>query len=68
MIAASTAAYSLTAGKSVLGTSPENAAEAAKHGVWALDFNSGLESSPGLKSPAQLEALLKALRGEGRQA
>jgi indole-3-glycerol phosphate synthase/phosphoribosylanthranilate isomerase len=50
------------------GISPENAAEAAAQGLWALDLNSGVERAPGEKDPARLAALQVALRGEGRAA
>nr|PZN58472.1 MAG: N-(5'-phosphoribosyl)anthranilate isomerase [Bacteroidota bacterium] len=46
------------------GLAPENVAE-VKHltemNVHALDINSGIESSPGVKDPARLNALLNAV-------
>jgi indole-3-glycerol phosphate synthase/phosphoribosylanthranilate isomerase len=49
------------------GLGPENAAEAASLGVFALDVGSGLEEgTPGQKSEARVEAFFAALRGTGR--
>jgi indole-3-glycerol phosphate synthase / phosphoribosylanthranilate isomerase len=47
------------------GLKPENAAEAEALGVWALDLSSGLESAPGVKSPARIDAFFGALRNGG---
>lgn len=45
------------------GLSPENAAEAARVSkADALDVSSGVESAPGVKDPAKLEAFFAALR------
>ena len=43
------------------GLSPENAAEAAATGADVLDFNSALETSPGVKSLLRLNELLRRL-------
>ncbi len=48
------------------GLSPENAAAADLLSVWALDVNSGVESSPGVKSPELVASFFKALRGKSR--
>jgi phosphoribosylanthranilate isomerase len=47
------------------GLKPEIAAEAEALGVWALDLSSGLESAPGVKSPARIDAFFGALRNGG---
>jgi phosphoribosylanthranilate isomerase len=48
------------------GLTPENAARAARvPGVHALDVSSGVESRPGEKSRAKLEAFFSALRAAG---
>ena len=44
------------------GLSPENAALAASQGFYGLDFNSGLEQSPGIKDPSKISAAFKLLR------
>ncbi|QSX35922.1 bifunctional indole-3-glycerol-phosphate synthase TrpC/phosphoribosylanthranilate isomerase TrpF [Shewanella sedimentimangrovi] len=44
------------------GLNPANAAEAAGAGFRGLDFNSGLESAPGVKDPALIAAAFAALR------
>jgi indole-3-glycerol phosphate synthase / phosphoribosylanthranilate isomerase len=44
------------------GLSPLNAAAAAKLGAFALDVSSGVETAPGRKDPAKLEAFFEALR------
>jgi indole-3-glycerol phosphate synthase/phosphoribosylanthranilate isomerase len=49
------------------GLSPDNAAAAAQLGAWALDVNSGVEDSPGVKSSARLTALFEALRPPSRR-
>jgi indole-3-glycerol phosphate synthase / phosphoribosylanthranilate isomerase len=48
------------------GLKPENAAEAARLGTWAVDVNSGVEASPGRKSPVRLAEFFSALRGRAR--
>lgn len=46
------------------GLNPENAIEAYRQTqARILDFNSGLESAPGIKDPAKVKALFAALRG-----
>ena len=49
------------------GLKPENAARADRLGVWCLDVNSGVESSPGRKDPQRLGQFFSALRGQGRK-
>jgi indole-3-glycerol phosphate synthase/phosphoribosylanthranilate isomerase len=49
------------------GLSPDNAAEAARLGAWALDVNSSVEDAPGVKSPDKLAALFEALRPGARE-
>lgn len=44
------------------GLNDQNAAQAATQGFFGLDFNSGLESAPGLKDSHKLNAAFKALR------
>lgn len=44
------------------GLCPENAAPAARSGAAGLDFNSGIESAPGIKCAARINALFSALR------
>lgn len=44
------------------GISPENFREAAASGADVLDFNSSLESAPGVKSLSRLQELLAAIR------
>ncbi|GIU20222.1 MULTISPECIES: bifunctional indole-3-glycerol-phosphate synthase TrpC/phosphoribosylanthranilate isomerase TrpF [unclassified Shewanella] len=44
------------------GLSPDNAARAASQGFYGLDFNSGLEQSPGIKDPSKISAAFKLLR------
>jgi indole-3-glycerol phosphate synthase/phosphoribosylanthranilate isomerase len=44
------------------GLRAENAARAAALGTWALDVSSGVEASPGQKSPARLDAFFAARR------
>jgi indole-3-glycerol phosphate synthase/phosphoribosylanthranilate isomerase len=44
------------------GIGPENAADAARLGAWALDVGSGVEAAPGRKDPRRLAALFDALR------
>ncbi|QSX28805.1 bifunctional indole-3-glycerol-phosphate synthase TrpC/phosphoribosylanthranilate isomerase TrpF [Shewanella cyperi] len=44
------------------GLTPANAADAASAGFRGLDFNSGLESAPGVKDPALIAAAFAALR------
>ncbi|WP_309397479.1 phosphoribosylanthranilate isomerase [Cerasicoccus maritimus] len=46
------------------GLTPDNALEALQaSGAETMDFNSGVEASPGIKDPAKLKALFEALRG-----
>jgi indole-3-glycerol phosphate synthase/phosphoribosylanthranilate isomerase len=49
------------------GLNPDNAARAAALGCRGLDFNSGVESAPGQKDPAKLDAAFAALRHYGRR-
>lgn len=49
------------------GLNPENAAEAAKKGCYAIDVNSGVEATPGKKSRERMEQLFTALRGQHRE-
>ncbi len=49
------------------GITPENARAAAAVGAFALDVNSGVESSPGVKDAARIGALFDALRVTGRR-
>ena len=44
------------------GPQPDNALEAARVGCLGLDFNSGVESSPGRKDAHKLAAAFGALR------
>lgn len=44
------------------GLTPENAAQAAALGCQGLDFNSGVESAPGLKDADKLQRAFAALR------
>ena len=44
------------------GLGPENAALAATQGFFGLDFNSGVESAPGIKDRAALQAVFKQLK------
>jgi indole-3-glycerol phosphate synthase/phosphoribosylanthranilate isomerase len=44
------------------GLKPENAAQAAKLGAYALDVSSGVESAPGRKDPDKMQAFFEALR------
>ncbi|GIU49658.1 bifunctional indole-3-glycerol phosphate synthase/phosphoribosylanthranilate isomerase [Shewanella sairae] len=44
------------------GLSPDNALDAAAQGFYGLDFNSGLEQSPGIKDPSKISAAFKLLR------
>jgi indole-3-glycerol phosphate synthase/phosphoribosylanthranilate isomerase len=44
------------------GLKPDNAAEAAKLGAFALDVSSGVESAPGRKDPDKMQAFFEALR------
>ncbi|QJW55401.1 Tryptophan biosynthesis protein TrpCF [Serratia plymuthica] len=44
------------------GLSADNCVDAAKLGCAGLDFNSGVESEPGIKDPARLAAVFQTLR------
>ncbi|MBM7070548.1 bifunctional indole-3-glycerol-phosphate synthase TrpC/phosphoribosylanthranilate isomerase TrpF [Shewanella sp. 202IG2-18] len=44
------------------GLSPENAEQAMKQNFYGLDFNSGLEISPGVKDKIKIQQVFKALR------
>lgn len=44
------------------GLNADNASEAAAQGFYGLDFNSGVESTPGLKDQLKVLAAFKALR------
>jgi indole-3-glycerol phosphate synthase/phosphoribosylanthranilate isomerase len=44
------------------GLKPNNAAQAAKLGAYALDVSSGVESAPGRKDPDKMQAFFEALR------
>lgn len=44
------------------GLSADNCVSAAQLGCIGLDFNSGVESAPGIKDPAKLAALFQTLR------
>ena len=44
------------------GLSPDNCVEAAKAGCAGLDFNSGVESQPGIKDAGKLASVFKTLR------
>jgi indole-3-glycerol phosphate synthase/phosphoribosylanthranilate isomerase len=49
------------------GLTPETVAAAETLGVAALDVNSGVEHSPGIKSPVRLAAFFAERRGTGRE-
>lgn len=44
------------------GLNADNCRDAAQLGCAGLDFNSGVESAPGIKDPAQIAAVFRALR------
>lgn len=44
------------------GLSPDNCVEAAKSGCAGLDFNSGVESAPGIKDATKLASVFQTLR------
>jgi len=48
------------------GLNPENAARAERLGAFALDVNSGVEISPGVKDRKMIENFMRNLRGKGR--
>lgn len=56
-------------GRAILagGLDPTNIREAQAVGTWALDVNSGVEESPGIKSREKMAALFAALRPPSRQ-
>lgn len=65
--------WSLLAGRDDLGggilaggLTPANAAAAARIGTYALDLSSGIESRPGKKDAAKLQAFFAALRHPAR--
>jgi phosphoribosylanthranilate isomerase len=45
------------------GINPANILQARELGCWAIDVNSGVETSPGIKDPVRLRSLFSALRG-----
>lgn len=49
------------------GIGPANARAAAAVGAWAIDVNSGVEESPGVKSPEKIAAFFEALRPPTRR-
>lgn len=49
------------------GLNPDNSAAAARLGCIGLDLNSGVESAPGQKDPAKLNAAFGSLRHYGRR-
>jgi len=45
------------------GLNPDNVAEAIREtSVYALDLSSGVESSPGIKSKAKIDALMREVK------
>jgi indole-3-glycerol phosphate synthase/phosphoribosylanthranilate isomerase len=50
------------------GLGPDNAAQAAKLGAYALDVSSGVESAPGRKDAIKMQAFFDALRVPVRKA
>lgn len=50
------------------GLEPSNASDAASTGAFMLDVNSGVESSPGIKSPEYMKSFFDALRVSARSA
>ncbi|MFZ2611691.1 MAG: bifunctional indole-3-glycerol phosphate synthase/phosphoribosylanthranilate isomerase, partial [Raoultella planticola] len=44
------------------GLGADNCVEAAKSGCAGLDFNSGVESQPGIKDPSKLASVFQTLR------
>ena len=44
------------------GLSVENLENALKIGPWCLDFNSGVESSPGLKDHSKIVEILSLIK------
>ena len=49
------------------GLTPRNVVKAIQEsGAWAVDVSSGVETRPGIKSPAKIRAFLNATRGPAR--
>ena len=44
------------------GLNPDNAASANAQGFYGLDFNSGLETAPGIKSAEKIQTAFAKLR------
>lgn len=49
------------------GLRPENASAARAVGTWALDVSTGIEASPGVKSPSRIESFFMAMRAPSRR-
>lgn len=49
------------------GLTPELTSAAEATGAWGLDFNSGVEASPGIKEARRVSEVLAARRGHGRE-
>lgn len=49
------------------GIGPDNAREAARLGLYALDVGSAVDQAPGVKSPEKIATLFEALRPAGRR-